>query len=118
MKWPRRRRNSAVRRPERAALSLFLFVLLVALAGCGDSTRQQIVGKWRAGGESSGVVWEFFPNGTLTTDGAPGRYSFGDRGRIKVQTRAATFVHQFELDGDRMTWRDPAGARMEFSRLK
>ena len=99
----------------RTVAALLLTVLLVTAC---DSTRKQVVGKWKATSGSSEVVWEFFENGTLSAGGSPGRYSFGDNKRIKVQTGSATFVHQMELSGDRMTWIDPNGTKLEFTRAK
>jgi hypothetical protein len=98
-------------------LPVLIFAMLCAMTGC-DSSRKQIVGKWKASSQSSDVVWEFFDNGTLSTDGNPGRYTFGDNQRIKIQTQTATFVHQLELNGDRMTWTDPRGTKTEFTRVK
>lgn len=94
---------------------LILASLLVffALSGCNRS-REQLVGKWKSGE----VIWEFASNGTLTTEGASGRYSFGDNDRIKIQTGAATFVYQFSIQGDRMTWKDPSGTTMELTRVR
>ena len=94
---------------------LALFAAMIALAGCGGSS-QPMVGKWKSG--NSSTVWEFFENGTLNTDGTPGRYNFGDNKRIKIQTGAATFVYQLKIEGDRMTLTDPGGSAMELTRVK
>ena len=97
--------------------SLLLVVVLLAVGAC-DSSRKQIVGKWKAGDPSGEVIWEFFSNGSLTTGGTQGRYSFGDGKRIKIQTPSATFVNQLEFQADRMIWTDQRGTRMEFTRVK
>jgi hypothetical protein len=94
-----------------------LAALLCATSAC-DGSGKQIVGKWKTTGGASEAVWEFHENGALSVDGSPGRYSFGDNRRIKVQTKTATFVHQMELEGDRMTWTDPNGGKLEFRRVK
>ena len=101
----------------RAAITALGVALLCAATAC-DTSRKQIVGKWKTTTGVSESIWEFNENGTLTTDGNPGRYSFGDNRRIKVQTKTATFVHQIDLEGDRMTWIDPNGAKLEFTRVK
>ena len=88
-------------------------LLMLGLAGC-DNSKAQLVGKWKSGE----VVWDFSSNGTLTTDGTPGRYSFGDNKRIKIQTGAATFVYQLEIQGDRMTWKDPGGSSLELTKIR
>ena len=98
--------------------ALAVLTLSFAVQSC-DSAKKQIVGKWRVEGASSETVWEFQSNGTvITTSGSPGRYSFGDNNRLKIQTGAATFVHQIELRGDQMTWRDMSGAVTQLSRVK
>ena len=105
---------------EKKFARLFLLLLLAtwcAVAGC-DRGKQQIVGKWKSEGGSEAVVWEFFENGSLSAGNQPGRYTLGDRGRIKIQTQTATFVNQLELDGDRMIWKAPDGSKQEFTRVK
>ncbi|MDQ6765934.1 MAG: hypothetical protein M3Z22_07540 [Verrucomicrobiota bacterium] len=97
--------------------SIILVVVVLALAAC-DSGRNHIVGKWRAVSGANGPVWEFNANGTVLIDGSPGRYTFGDGDRIKIQTGSATFIHQVEFVGDRMIWKDPQGTRTELARLK
>ena len=47
-----------------------------------------------------------------------GRYTFGDRERIKIETPSGTAVYQIELSGDRMTLKDPRGSKLEFTRVK
>jgi hypothetical protein len=91
--------------------------LLFALPGC-DQSRKQIVGKWKVLRGSSDVVWEFFENGSVSTGGTPGKYTFGDGRRIKIQTPTATFVHQIEFVGDRMIWKALDGTRTELTRVK
>ena len=93
-----------------------IFALLLAFAGC-DTRRSDIVGKWKVDGPGD-MSWEFHANGSVTSGGAPGRYTFGDNDRLKITTPTATFVYQLELNGDRMTWRDPSGARTELTRVK
>ncbi len=95
------------------ACYLALLGIAIALIGCGGP-HKQIAGKWKAGD----AVWDFASNGTLTTDGQPGRYTFGDQDRIKIQTGAATFVYQLELQSDRMTWIAPNGSKTELTRIK
>ena len=92
-------------------------LLLFILPGCGGPSRQ-IVGKWKTTGAGGDVTWEFFSNGTLKEDTTSGRYTFGDNQRIKVQTSAATFVYQYEIHGDAMTWTALDGAKTNFARLK
>jgi hypothetical protein len=91
--------------------------MLTAMIGCSPS-RQDIVGKWRAGGESSAMVWEFAKDGSVQMGSIRGRYSFGDRDRIKIETSAATSVYQIELSGDHMTLKDPSGSKIEFTKLR
>lgn len=98
--------------------SAVLALLLLALVAC-DSSRKQIVGKWKTASGAEEMVWEFSPGGAVTMGGTPGRYSFGDNQRLKIETRAATFVYQIEFTGsDRMTWTNPSGAKTELQRVK
>ncbi|MDQ6621904.1 MAG: hypothetical protein M3Y86_00255 [Verrucomicrobiota bacterium] len=98
-------------------LPLSFVLLALALASC-DSSRKQITGQWRADGAAAESSWIFESNGVVTTPNGPGRYSFGDGQRLKIQTPAATFVHQFEIHGDHMTWTDPGGRKTELTRVK
>ena len=91
--------------------------VLYALAGCGGSNAE-IVGKWRTAEDSSAMVWEFSRNGAVLMGDIRGRYSFGDRDRIKIETRFATAVYQLALSEDRMTLKDPNGSKLEFTRSK
>lgn len=70
------------------------------------------------GSGDNAATWEFFPNKTLTTDGAPGHYTFGDNSRIKIQTTKATFVYRYEILGDTMTWTASDGSKIKFTRAK
>src|SRR3954447_21566487 len=99
------------------ALMVLLLSICLALQGCGGP-KKEIIGKWRVEGDASDVAWDFRANGSVTSGGAPGRYSFGDNKRLKIETRSATFVRQFEINGDRMTWREPSGAKTELVRVK
>jgi hypothetical protein len=93
-------------------------ILLVAtMTGCGRS-RQDIVGKWRMGSESNAMVWEFANDGSVQMGSIRGRYSFGDRGRMKIETSSATSVYQIELAGDHMTLKDFSGSKLEFTKLR
>ena len=97
----------------RLALSLLLFF---SIASC-DNRKQQIIGKWQVEGGANPIVWEFSPNGAVRTGSTLGRYTFGDRGRLKIQTQFATFVYELELATDRMIWKEPNGSRTELKRL-
>ncbi len=92
-----------------------LAVLVSAMAGCGNPT---IVGKWRMSGSSSATVWEFSKNGSVLIGSDPGRYSFGDDNRIKIETPFATTVYQIEVSGDHMTLREAGGSKLEFTRIR
>jgi len=92
-------------------------LLLCAMAGCGSS-HNDIVGKWRAAGDSSAMVWEFFKDGSVLMGSTRGRYSFGDRDRVKIQTPFGTSIYQMEFSVDHMILRDPIGSKLEFTKLK
>jgi hypothetical protein len=92
-------------------------LLLWAMAGCGTS-HNDIVGKWRAAGDSSAMVWEFSKDGSVLMGSTRGRYSFGDRDRVKIQTPFGTSVYQMELSEGHMILKDPNGSKLEFTRLR
>lgn len=92
-------------------------LLLCALAGCGRS-QSDIVGKWSTPGDSSAMVWEFSPDGSVLMGGTRGKYSFGDNERIKIQTPFGTSVYQMEFLGEQMTLKDPTGSKLVFTKQK
>jgi hypothetical protein len=89
--------------------------LLFAMAGCGNST---IVGKWRLMAGSNAMLWEFSANGVVLVGDVRGRYKFGDRDRIKIETPFATTVYQMKISGDWMTLQELGGSKLEFTRIK
>ncbi len=92
-------------------------VLLSGLIACGGPS-QEIVGKWRSSSDPNGVVWEFASNGLVTIGSTRGKYSFGDSGRIKVQTPFEKSVYEVTISHDHMTFRESTGSRIEFTRVK
>jgi hypothetical protein len=92
-------------------------LFLGALAGCGASHRD-IAGKWRAAGDASAMVWEFFQDGSVKMGSMRGKYSFGDQDRLKIESASGTSVYQIELAGDHMTLKDPSGSKLEFIKVK
>jgi hypothetical protein len=87
------------------------------VTGCGGP-RRDITGQWRTAGDANAMVWEFSENGAVTMGSIRGRYSFGHRERIKIETPSGTAVYQIELSGDRMTLKDPRGSKLEFTRVR
>ncbi|PYJ47988.1 MAG: hypothetical protein DME85_02640 [Verrucomicrobia bacterium] len=69
-------------------------------------------------GSSSATVWEFSKNGSVLIGDVRGRYRFGDKDRIKIETPFATSVYQLEISGDHMTLQEPGGAKLEFTGIK
>jgi hypothetical protein len=101
-------------------IRLFLIaatILSCAVQGCGGPAND-IVGKWRMGADTSAVVWEFSQNGAVQMGSTRGRYSFGDRERIKIETSSGTSVYEMELSKDHLTLKDPRGSKLEFSRTR
>jgi hypothetical protein len=101
----------------KTALILVSALVLYAMTGCGGS-QHDIVGKWRAAGDSSAMVWEFSKDGSVLIGSTRGRYSFGDRDRVKIQTPFGTSVYQMDLSKDHMILKDPSGSKLEFTRSK
>lgn len=92
-------------------------LFLSALDGCGSS-ENDIVGKWRATGDSNAMVWEFSKDGSVLMGTTRGKFTFGDRDRVKIQTPFGLSVYQIELSGDQLTLRDPGGSKLEFTKLR
>jgi len=87
------------------------------MAGCGSS-HSEIAGKWRTEGDANAMVWEFSKVGSVLMGSNRGKYTFGDRDRVKIQTPFGTSVYQIDISNDHMTLKDPAGSKLEFTRLK
>ncbi len=96
---------------------LFILLLALGLPGCGGK-KKEIVGQWRVEGAASESVWEFRANGAASNGAQAARYTLGDGNRLKIETGSAIFVQQMEINGDRMTWKAPNGARTELVRVK
>lgn len=92
-------------------------LLLCAITSC-DNSHKIIVGKWRAAGDSSAMVWEFSQDGSVLMESTRGKYSFGAQKRIKIQTPFATSVYQMEISENSMTLTDPRGSKLKFTKLK
>ena len=98
-------------------LTIAGLILLTNMTGCGGP-RRDLTGQWRTAGDANAMVWEFSGNGAVTMGSIRGRYTFGDRERIKIETPSGTAVYQIELSDDRMTLKDPRGSKLEFTRVK
>src|ERR1700757_2894406 len=98
------------RLPLLAASAVLPFVIL----GCGNSS---IVGKWRMSGADNQMVWEFSSNGSVLIGEMRGRYKFGDRDRIKIQTPFSTAVYQLKISTDQLVLQEPGGSKLEFTRI-
>jgi hypothetical protein len=93
-------------------------IVCFCLLTCCEGKGHQIVGSWRTGADPGGMIWEFSGDGSVTIGTNPGRYSFGDNNRIKIQTSVATSVYQIELLRDKMTLTEPNGSQLHFIRIK
>ena len=91
-------------------------VLLGTMASCEKS--RDISGRWQTGKDDSAMVWEFSPGGSVQMGSTRGRYTFGDRDRLKIEMPSGTSVYQMELLGDHMTLKDPNGSKLEFTRVR
>jgi hypothetical protein len=85
--------------------------------GSCENSQTDIIGKWRSG-DSSAMVWEFAKDGSVLIGSTKGRYSFGDRKRMKIETASGTSVYQLDLADNRMLLTDPTGSKLEFTRMK
>jgi hypothetical protein len=91
--------------------------LMIGLSGCGNAKRD-LVGKWRFNSDANSAIWEFRDNGGVIMGSIQGRYSLGDRDRIKIETGSSTAVYELSLAGDQMTLKDPRGTKLELVRVK
>lgn len=91
--------------------------LLCTAAGCGSS-HNEIVGKWRTAGDANLMIWEFSKDGSVLMGSTRGKYTLGDRDRLKIQTPFGTSVYQMELSPDHMMLKDPGGLKLQFTRLR
>jgi hypothetical protein len=92
-------------------------VLVWVFTACGGPSHD-ILGKWRTSPDPNAVVWEFASNGLVVIGSTRGRYTFGNSGRIKIETPSGTSVYQAAIARDHMTFQDSSGSRLEFSRVK
>ena len=99
-------------------VSIFLasLVAILCLNGCGNA-RRELTGKWRPSSGTNSTVWEFRANGGVTMGSIQGRYTFGDRDRIKIETGSSTALYELSVAGDHMTLTDPRGTKLEFVRV-
>ena len=102
-------------RRERLLLVPASTILLLVMAGCGNSS---IVGKWRMSGAENQTVWEFSGNGSVLVGEVRGRYKFGDQGRIKIETPFATTVYLVTLSSDQLVLQELDGSKLEFTRVR
>ena len=109
-------RRGSRKNVQRILQTIGFAALLFATAAC-DKSRERIAGRWQVAGGGSPIVWEFAKNGAVKTGDTPGRYNFGGRDRLKIQTQSATFVYEVEFAGETMKWRDPNGTMTELKRL-
>jgi hypothetical protein len=91
-------------------------VLLVVMAGCGNSN--SIVGKWTMSGTENQIVWEFLSNGSVLVGEVRGRYKFGDHDRIKIETPFSTTVYLVQLSSDQLVLQELNGSKLEFTRVQ
>ena len=99
-----------------ALLGVASAILLSTIAGC-DRRDTDIIGKWQSGG-SNAIVWEFAKDGSVLMGTSKGRYSLGDRNRVKIETPFGTSIYQLELADNRMLLTDPTGSKLELTRMK
>jgi hypothetical protein len=106
-----------IRQTRALLLRIAAVAILFALVACGG-IKGQIIGQWKVTSDTSGLVWEFAENGVVTSGDMRGKYSLGDRNRLKIQTPFATFVYEVKLAGNRMTWKNLSGSQTELTRVK
>ena len=64
------------------------------------------------------MVWEFAKDGSVLMGTSKGRYSLGDRNRVKIETPFGISIYQLELADNRMLLTDPTGSKLKLTRMK
>lgn len=109
-------REMATKSLRLSALILTSTFLLCTTVGC-ENSQNDIIGKWRSG-DSTAMVWEFARDHSVLMGSMKGRYTFGDRRRLKIETPLGTSIYQLELTDNRLLLTDPTGSKLEFTRIK
>jgi len=94
-----------------------LMSVILGITCCSDA-RRHFAGKWRSNKDANSTVWEFREDGGISMGSIQGRYSLGDRDRIKIETGSSTALYELSLAGDQMTLTDPRGTKLELVRVK
>lgn len=68
-------------------------------------------------GAEDQTVWEFSSNGSVLVGDVRGRYKFGDRDRIKIETPFSTTVYQMRISSDQLVLQEPDGSKLEFTKM-
>src|ERR1700730_10817876 len=101
--------------PRLVVVAFAVFCLLCSAAAVPPTTSS-------VNGVHRGTQMRWFGNslkiGSVLIGQIRGRYSFGDRNRVKIETPFATFVYQMELSGDHMILREPNGSKLAFTRIR
>jgi hypothetical protein len=68
-----------------------------------SNPQNEIIGKWEVISErSTGTIYEFFPDGTLSTDGMASKYSFPDQAHIKIDNGNLSVVLEYTLSNNEL----------------
>jgi hypothetical protein len=65
-----------------------------------SNPEKEIIGKWE---DENGLIYEFFPDGTISNNGIAGKYSFPDNTHIKIEYLGMTIVHEYNLSNNILT---------------
>ena len=92
-------------------VSIFLFVAVIGLTGCGKDNKNPIVGKWAHGS----YVYTFNNDGTCSYDAAGTLMKCtyktkGDNLSITYDGSTAAFETTYSIDGNKLNVRDSFGS--------
>lgn len=65
--------------------------------------QKEIIGKWEVvSEESTGTIYEFFPDGTLSTGAFASKYSFPDQTHIKIDTGNLSVIMEYTISNNEL----------------
>lgn len=102
-------------------LLIFLILMVLLLAACGDSAKNSIVGSWKSSGEER-IFYnsvDFFSDGTHVTEtaGWSGTYATdGNRLRITGKLYGEVFTYEITNNGNELILTNSLGYSKKYTR--
>ena len=99
-------------------LCLSLLILLIACIVQPDVVQPDVVGKWLKIDSQPNIEVEFFKDGTLVWSFVPGKYTFPDNRRIKLELLGRAETYKLSFSGDTLTLIGDKGELFILQRVK